>query len=81
VTTVAIHCAEKTKIDFSRIDACIQTKVGNLLQHTYAVQTESLQPPHQYVPWVTVNGEHTEDMQKQAETDLVGLICKSYKVN
>lgn len=46
----------------------------------YAVQTESLQPPHQYVPWVTVNGVHTEDIEQQAETDLVKLICQTYKV-
>jgi len=54
--------------------------VGNQLQHAYAVQTENLKPAHQYVPWITINGEHTEDMEQEAEKDLIGVICKSYKV-
>ena len=35
---------------------------------------------HKYVPWVTVNGIHTEDIQSKAQDDLVGLICSTYKV-
>lgn len=54
--------------------------MGNQLQHIFAAQTESLQPPHQYVPWITINGVHTEEMEQEAEKDLVGLLCKSYKV-
>jgi interferon, gamma-inducible protein 30 len=78
---VAIQCAEQTKIDFSKIDACTKSKQGNQLQHAYAVQTENLQPPHKYVPWITINGEHTEEMEHDAEKNLIQLICKSYKVN
>ncbi len=79
--TVATKCAAKAQIDFSKIDACTQSKLGNQLQHAYAAQTESLQPPHQYVPWVTVNGIHTEDIERDAEKNLIKLICKTYKVN
>ncbi len=79
--TVATKCAAKAQIDFDKIDLCSQGKIGNLLQHAYAVQTESLQPPHQYVPWVTVNGIHTEEIERDAEKDLVQLICKTYKVD
>ena len=78
--SVATECAQKTTIDYDQITACTHSRLGNQLQHAYAVQTESLQPPHQYVPWITLNGEHTEDMQKQAEKDLIGLVCKSYQV-
>jgi hypothetical protein len=63
------------------VSACTHSRLGNQIQHGYAVQTENLQPPHQFVPWITLNGEHTDDMQKQAEKDLIGLVCKSYKVN
>ena len=80
VTTVATRCAEKTQIDFSKVDACTKSKLGNQLQHNYAVQTDNLQPQHQYVPWVTINGVHTEEMEREAERDLVKLICKTYKV-
>ncbi|CAF4193246.1 unnamed protein product [Rotaria sp. Silwood2] len=79
VTTIAKQCAEKTKIDFDKIDACTNSTLGNQLQHMYAVQTESLQPPHKYVPWITVNGKHTEEMEHEAERNLIKLICKYYK--
>ncbi|CAF2982296.1 unnamed protein product [Rotaria sp. Silwood2] len=79
VETVATQCAQKSTIDYDQITACTHSRLGNQLQHVYAVQTENLQPPHQYVPWITLNGEHTDDMQKQAEKDLIELICKSYK--
>lgn len=78
--TVAKQCAEKSQLDYSKIDACTQGKLGNQLQHTNALRTESLQPPHKYVPWVTVNGQHTEEMEDEALNDLVKLICKTYKV-
>ena len=78
--TVSVQCAEKTQIDYSKIDACTKSKLGNQLQHINAVKTEILQPPHKYVPWITVNGQHTEDMQEQAQQDLIKLICKTYKV-
>ena len=57
----------------------MQSKLGNQLQHIYAVRTDSLQPQHQYVPWVTVNGQHTETMEREAESNLIRLICKTYK--
>ncbi|CAF0776034.1 unnamed protein product [Rotaria sp. Silwood1] len=79
VETIAEECAQKTSIDFDKVSACVQSRLGNQLQHAFAVQTDSLQPPHQYVPWVTVNGEHTEEMEQEAEKDLIGLICKTYK--
>ena len=80
VETVAQQCAEKTQIDYSKIDACKKSKLGNQLQHLNAVKTANLQPPHKYVPWVTVNGVHTEEIENEAMDDLVKLICKTYKV-
>ncbi len=81
IETVATQCAQKSTVNYDQITACTHSRLGNQLQHAYATLTENLQPPHQYVPWITLNGEHTDDMQKQAEKDLIGLICKSYKVN
>ena len=43
-------------------------------------KTESLDPPHQYVPWIVINGEHTNELQTEAQTNLVALVCKEYKV-
>lgn len=81
VETVASECASKSSIDYDQITACTHSRLGNELQHANAVRTENLKPAHQYVPWITLNGEHTEEMEKQAEQDLIGLICKSYTVS
>ncbi len=80
MTTVATQCAEKTQIDFSKVDECTKSQLGNQLQHINAVRTENLQPQHQYVPWVTINGQHTEQIEREAERNLVQLICRTYKV-
>ena len=80
IETVASDCAQKSSVDYDQITACTHSRLGNQLQHNYAVETGNLQPPHQFVPWITLNNQHTDDMQKQAEQDLIGLICNSYKV-
>ena len=44
------------------------------------VKTESLEPPHNYVPWIVVDGQHDNEIQTAAMNNLVGLVCKLYKV-
>ncbi|CAF5112922.1 unnamed protein product, partial [Rotaria sp. Silwood1] len=45
----------------------------------YAVQTENTKPTQAFVPYVTLNGNHTKEIQDLAETDLIALICDTYK--
>ena len=35
---------------------CAKGDQGNKYEHMMAVLTGQLNPPHQYVPWVTLNG-------------------------
>ena len=81
IKTAASVCTKQYGVDIDPINKCMNSILGNTLQHENAAQTEQLNPPHKYVPWVTVNGVHTEEIQTQAQNDLVGLICTSYKVN
>jgi interferon gamma-inducible protein 30 len=53
--------------------------LGNQLEHEMALRTNALQPPHQYVPWVTLNGVHTERIQTEAQNNLIQLICDTYQ--
>lgn len=80
VETVARQCAQNTSIDFNQVDACTNTRLGNELQHKYAVQTEATKPAQGFVPWVTLNGNHTDEIQDMAQTNLIRLICTTYKV-
>lgn len=67
------------ELDWGSVMKCVEGDLGNSLMHQNALKTDALQPPHKYVPWVTINGEHTEDLQRKATTSLFALICSMYK--
>ena len=78
VETVAMQCAKNTSIDFEKIQDCTSSIQGN---HFYAVQTKQTKPTDAFVPWVTLNGNHTAEIQDRAQTNLIALICQTYKVD
>ncbi len=49
-------CAMDQKISYGPIYNCAIGTMGNNIYHNYGVQTGALKPPHQYVPWIVVNG-------------------------
>ncbi|NXK38826.1 GILT reductase, partial [Piprites chloris] len=71
-----IHAPE---LDRGRIAACVQGDTGMALMHRNAQLTEALDPPHQFVPWIVINGKHTDELQAQAEASLLGLVCSLYQ--
>ncbi|GFN89451.1 interferon-gamma-inducible lysosomal thiol reductase [Plakobranchus ocellatus] len=75
----AEKCAIKFPVPLENITDCSKSYIGNGLEHKMAKKTRALKPPLSYVPWITVNGVHTEDIEKEAESDLVKLICDAYK--
>ncbi|XP_060702421.1 gamma-interferon-inducible lysosomal thiol reductase-like [Hemiscyllium ocellatum] len=57
---------------------CVNGSKGNELMHQNAQMTNELEPSHNYVPWILINGEHSEELQYHAENDLFGLVCNTY---
>jgi len=51
-----LQCATQYKVELQPIIDCANGDMGNKLEHQMAMMTDALQPPHKYVPWVTVNG-------------------------
>jgi interferon gamma-inducible protein 30 len=82
-TTVASGCAKNNGLDWTVITTCAgsdpskgSTSDGNPLMHNIAVATNNLIPPHQWTPWVVLNGVPlTSDQLSQS---LVTLICQAY---
>ncbi|XP_038628109.1 gamma-interferon-inducible lysosomal thiol reductase [Tachyglossus aculeatus] len=58
---------------------CTKSDQGNKLMHQNAQLTDGLEPPHKYVPWIVINGQHTDELQAQAQEGLFNLVCKLYK--
>ena len=75
----APSCAKKFALDYSKIESCANGDLGNRLEHEMALKTGALEPDHTYVPWITLEGVHTEKIENEAENNLVKLICKTYK--
>ncbi|KFK43005.1 hypothetical protein AALP_AA1G067000 [Arabis alpina] len=70
-------CYEKLNLDSRPITDCLESGHGNKLQLQYAAETNALQPPHKYVPWVVVDGQPLyEDYE-----EFISYICKAYKGN
>ncbi|XP_039998618.1 gamma-interferon-inducible lysosomal thiol reductase [Xiphias gladius] len=81
VINSAKSCVEvySTELSWDKVMSCAKGDLGNQLMHLNAVKTKALNPPHEYVPWVTINGEHTEELQKKAMSSLFSLVCNMYK--
>ncbi|XP_070700835.1 gamma-interferon-inducible lysosomal thiol reductase [Pempheris klunzingeri] len=81
VLKAAKSCVElySPTLRWDSLMSCVNGDVGNQLMHQNALKTKALKPPHQYVPWITINGEHTEDLQDKASTSLFSLVCGMYK--
>lgn len=90
-----IHCMESSQdvvnaaqscvalyspdLQWDAVVSCVKGELGNQLMHQNALKTGALKPPHDYVPWITINGEHTEKLQDEAMASLFTLVCNMYK--
>ncbi|XP_059297721.1 gamma-interferon-responsive lysosomal thiol protein-like [Lycium ferocissimum] len=68
-------CFEKLNLKAKVIKDCVLGGRGKELELSYAAETNALQPPHKYVPWVVVDGQPLYDDY----TDFISFICKAYK--
>ncbi|XP_041059644.1 gamma-interferon-inducible lysosomal thiol reductase-like [Carcharodon carcharias] len=66
------------QVPWADIENCVTGNLGNKLMHQNAELTKALNPPHEYVPWILVNGKHTEDLEDEAVNSLFNLVCSMY---
>jgi len=84
VESVAQNCAKTGNLDWSIITACTGPNTdgndygypSNALMHQMAVATDNLNPPHQWTPWVVINGKPLN--QAQLDESLTKLVCQAY---
>ncbi|XP_059848383.1 gamma-interferon-inducible lysosomal thiol reductase-like [Hypanus sabinus] len=80
VLIAAQQCLQEhaPSVSWEIISDCVNEDLGSQLMYQNAQRTNELEPPHHYVPWILINGEHFEDTQHHAETDLLDLVCRTY---
>jgi interferon gamma-inducible protein 30 len=76
--TSLAECAPKSNVDSKVLTDCFNSEEGTAVEYFMAGQTQSLIPKHQYVPWVTINGKHTDEIQDKAQNNLLKLVCDTY---
>lgn len=67
------NCVSDSSL-LTQIQQCAQGNLGISLMHKNAVETGALQPAHQYVPWVVVNGKPNTDITE----DMLSWVCSHY---
>ena len=60
-----MQCAKQHGIDYDAVLKCVNGPQGNKLEHEMAVLTDKLKPPHDYTPWMTLNGVRNSHAQSQ----------------
>jgi interferon gamma-inducible protein 30 len=82
--STAQTCANNNGLDFNVIKTCAgsnpavgTTDDGNPLMHQTAVLTNNLVPPHQWTPWVVVNGSPLTSAQ--LDLSLIPIVCNAFK--
>ena len=61
--------------NYEKIDNLVLSKGNELL-----FEASQLTGTHEYVPYILLNGVHSEDIQDKAQNDLAGFLCKYNKL-
>ncbi|XP_064095771.1 gamma-interferon-inducible lysosomal thiol reductase-like [Macrobrachium nipponense] len=72
-------CAAHVGVAWSPIDACAGSVEGQQLLHESGVRQNSLDPVPDYIPWIIINDVFTQEHLDEAQTDLTGLVCRTYQ--
>eukprot|EP00164_Ancoracysta_twista_P002237 GFYU01002956.1.p2 GENE.GFYU01002956.1~~GFYU01002956.1.p2 ORF type:complete len:298 (-),score=117.23 GFYU01002956.1:304-1197(-) len=70
----AQYCAQHAGMDYKKIYACAISETGAKIVHQNIQETNALQPSHEYVPWVVLNGFPLRDERN----NLLYHICEVY---
>jgi len=63
------------------VHQCYNDGQGAKLEHLAGLNQDALNPPLQFVPWIVINGTHTDSMQNSAENNLTRYLCDLQWVN
>ena len=71
-------CAASLGLPYSELDACVTGSAGQQYLLAMGQKTESLQPKLSFVPWININGAHSDEKQEEALFNLKSVVCSSF---
>jgi len=74
------NCTKKvgSTVEWPVLHECAKGPEGKELILVIANKTDSLQPPHRYVPWPVVDGEMTDKIERQCSNNMLKYMCERY---
>ncbi|CAG2167806.1 unnamed protein product [Oppiella nova] len=77
----AQKCAETLSMNWTQIKECIDGSHGDRLLVAHSHRTFNLEPQHRFIPWVIIDGTHTDEIQSRSQTNLMQYMCEAYHNN
>ncbi|KAK8728670.1 hypothetical protein OTU49_009085, partial [Cherax quadricarinatus] len=73
------RCAQEVGVEWDPINQCAESVDGELLLYEQGQKQEALDPVPDWMPWIIINDEFTEDNLVEAQVDLLNLVCRVYE--
>ncbi|CAG2103651.1 unnamed protein product [Medioppia subpectinata] len=74
-------CAETLSMNWTQIKDCIDGSHGDRLLVAHSHRTFNLSPQHHFIPWIIVDGTHTQEFQQRSQMNLMQYMCETYHNN
>jgi hypothetical protein len=72
------QCVSDGGLDLDQVRGCVNGALASRLLLKNAIETDSLSPPKQWVPWVTLDGRHLGASNPSRIFLLGREVCKAY---
>eukprot|EP01084_Bolivina_argentea_P161820 281644_1 len=64
--------------DWNTLSQCHDGSQGNQIYHQFVSQTHQQAPDLNWVPWIELNMQHSQDEQNSCENNVLQCTCKEY---
>ena len=68
----------RSSINWDNLRDCIDGQQGDRFLVAYSHKTFNLNPNHNYIPWIVIDGKHSDQMQREGERNLIKYLCDNH---
>jgi hypothetical protein len=67
-------------LNVKKILECANSNLGNKLFYSMGNYISNLKQKINYVPWIMINGVYTDQIQQEAEFNLLNFLCQKFRI-